>query len=143
MDGILSKHRKYKYNIYLYINMNGEPRVTLYYADWCGHCQRFKPEWNKFKSSSKGIICEEYEDSQLQRMKNPLINGKPIQGFPTIKIEVNNREYEYDGERDAKSLKRFVDKLSGQQGGSMIDPYESKYKKYKAKYLALKEMIKK
>ena len=31
--------------------------ITLFHADWCGHCQQFKPVWNEIKQwcSSHGI----------------------------------------------------------------------------------------
>ena len=25
------------------------PLMIIYYAEWCGHCQRLKPEWKKLK----------------------------------------------------------------------------------------------
>ena len=28
---------------------SNDVKVILYYAEWCGHCQRFKPEWAKLK----------------------------------------------------------------------------------------------
>ena len=40
-------------------------KVELYYANWCGHCNRFKPEWEKVKkeiSEKYGGSCSEYEE---------------------------------------------------------------------------------
>ena len=28
-------------------------KVTLYYADWCGHCTKFKPTWEGIKQVFK------------------------------------------------------------------------------------------
>ena len=40
----------------------GKCALVFFYADWCGHCQRFKPEWNKFKNE----------------MNNKVVNGKVL-----------------------------------------------------------------
>ena len=29
--------------------------VTLYYADWCGHCNDFKPEWKKLNENISNL----------------------------------------------------------------------------------------
>ena len=40
--------------------------VTLYYADWCGHCKTFKPEWFGFKGAYQQLK-DEIEKKYLQR----------------------------------------------------------------------------
>ena len=36
--------------------------MVLYYADWCGHCQTMKPEWqkvvNKMKNKNNVNVAE-------------------------------------------------------------------------------------
>jgi thiol-disulfide isomerase/thioredoxin len=92
---------------------------TLYFANWCGHCVTFKPEWDKFaehvKSSGNNINgvkinVERIEDSELGSSANaPTINGKKIMGYPTVKIALTNddnktTEYEYTGQRNLSAL---------------------------------------
>ena len=49
-----SKYIKYK-NKYISLknNMSGgtksDIKVILFSADWCGHCKKFKPDWEKLK----------------------------------------------------------------------------------------------
>jgi thiol-disulfide isomerase/thioredoxin len=83
---------------------------TLYYANWCGHCKTFKPEWEQLKQqvgANSNIKLEEFEDQQLGP-NQALINGQPIRGYPTLKIKVSSAnkstEYEYDGKRNANSI---------------------------------------
>ena len=91
--------------------------ATLFYAEWCGHCKVFKPEWSKFKemvSVQKGasnIIVEDFEDSKLPQ-GGAKIQNKDIRGYPTVKITVTSNgkstEYEYNGKRNAKELFQHV-----------------------------------
>jgi thiol-disulfide isomerase/thioredoxin len=60
--------------------------IVLYYADWCGHCVRFKPEWAKFKSEmarKHPNLCTvaEVEQSHLSN-----VPAAQVQGYPTIKF---------------------------------------------------------
>ncbi len=59
--------------------------IVLYYADWCGHCVRFKPEWARFKKimAAKNQGCEVAEVEQSHISHVPVAN---VQGFPTIKF---------------------------------------------------------
>ena len=100
-------------------------KVTLFYADWCGHCKLFEPTWKELKKvfDKSNIKHEEYEDSKDE----DVIAENNIQGYPTILIEDNNGKYEYNGGRDADSLLR---ELIGLQGGGNI----SNTKKYKITY---------
>lgn len=95
--------------------------TTLYYADWCGHCHAFIDKWNDFdkkitqsngKINGINVIVKKYEDSQI-RENTHTINGKPVRGFPTVKIEVKNDdgkkvEYEYTGNRTSEALLEHV-----------------------------------
>ena len=106
--------------------------ITLYYADWCGHCVNFKSEWNKLKKRLDGtkIKCYEYESStHPTEIKKANING-----FPTIKITKNNETYDYIGER---TMNAILKELNEQSGGTNNNYY--KYYKNKNKYLKCKK----
>jgi len=72
------------------------------------------PEWNKFvknnKSRSKSILTTKIEESDLRGIM-PKINGIEILGFPTIKINKDNKEFEYIGDKTEKSLSKFISRL--------------------------------
>lgn len=94
-------------------------KTTLFHADWCGHCVSFKPEWKKYVEKIKkinGVETIDFKDTQLNE-SNSLINGKKIQGFPTIKIEIikngKKDEYEYNGKRNADELYTHILKQTG------------------------------
>jgi thiol-disulfide isomerase/thioredoxin len=90
--------------------------VTLYHANWCGHCQEFMPEWKKFEkemetNSKRKVTVNSVEESSLSRSDMPKINGKDIRGFPTIKITNGDKEINYDGKRTAKDLIKYLDNI--------------------------------
>uniref|UniRef100_A0A6C0HAV1 Thioredoxin domain-containing protein n=1 Tax=viral metagenome TaxID=1070528 RepID=A0A6C0HAV1_9ZZZZ len=94
--------------------------IGLVYAEWCGHCQALKPEWEKLKETlSKNKKCNifEVEDSDVNKdakLKSvgKKINGGSIQvnGFPTLfKILNGNVEY-YNGERTFDALLKWANR---------------------------------
>lgn len=118
-------------------------KVTLYYAQWCGHCKRFLPEWNKLKAllasqnnkiNDYDVVLADYEESA-----NPdIMNKENIQGYPTIKIEFNNKKTDYEGERTTDKLVEHIKNLGSQNGGGENNKkYYKKYMKYKNKYMQL------
>ena len=109
-------------------------KVILYWAEWCGHCIRFKPEWEKIKKelTKLGVTVEDYEHSR----DSQVINDENINGFPTIKIKKGSSTKEYTGERTLEGIKKEL-KL---QSGGKVD-YYAKYMKYKSKYLELKNKL--
>jgi len=126
--------------------------VKLYYADWCGHCIKFKPEWEKFKgiADKNGVKTEEYEaDKDKQKIEEANVSG-----FPTIKIEISGNKEDYEGPRTAEAIMSHVkgDKKpteggkfnqcggGGKKHKKSLNPnhesyYKIKYFKYKAKYM--------
>lgn len=102
-------------------------RITLYKMENCTHCVKFEPEWNKMKQiSNSDIDFVERERSDLESLepKDRMINGEEIEGFPTIKIELNkfNKkvEYEYSDAREAKNIYMSVlDRLNKMKNGKV------------------------
>jgi thiol-disulfide isomerase/thioredoxin len=98
--------------------------LTLYHAEWCGHCVTFKPEWEKIKKYIKeaGNKCNgveikvnEYEYEQIEKMGGVKINDDEITGYPTLKLKLSSndvsKEYnlmEHAEERTAKYIVTFI-----------------------------------
>jgi hypothetical protein len=123
--------------------------IVLYYADWCGHCVRFKPEWAKFKSEmarKHPNLCTvaEVEQSHLSN-----VPAAQVQGYPTIKFyrpmnasaktanvpgfnfianmlggsaseSSGNNEVPFEGDRTVSSLVQFVK-------DNRVEPTETTY----------------
>jgi len=97
---------------------NSKPiKVTLFHANWCGHCTTFKPEWERLKKiggADKYIEFVDYEDSKI-----PSELRSKVEGYPTIKISVNGNEYSHDGKRTAEDIyQSILDKIKTMRGGS-------------------------
>ena len=94
-----------------------EYTFTMYYADWCGHCKKAKPEMEELVK--RGVIEKNGKKCQI-RMISPeeepeKAKGKPIKGFPTFLMEsADGQIVEYKGERSTDGYLEFINKnLSG------------------------------
>jgi thiol-disulfide isomerase/thioredoxin len=134
-------------------------KVILYHADWCGHCQTFKPEWQKFKqiitTNNLPITVMDFEQKKI-----PPTQMANITGFPTIIIHRGGKQEEYKDERTSDGLLRACQQI--QKGGNYSQQirvnrvssnnskfstelnlkYKRKYLKYKSKYINIKHQNK-
>lgn len=89
---------------------------TMYYADWCGHCQQAKPGFTEF--ASKGTVNVNGVDCTI-RMISPenepdKVKGKNIKGYPSFLLEtVDGKTVEYTGERTADGYMSFLNSNLG------------------------------
>ena len=86
--------------------LNNETTFTLYYVEWCPHCQVVKPEWAKLENDNElehitivKVNCEENED---------IVKEKNIEGFPTILLTHNGKEMGYNGGREYADFKNYL-----------------------------------
>jgi thiol-disulfide isomerase/thioredoxin len=94
-------------------------KLVLYWANWCGVCQKIKPNWNK----AKEILVKKYpklniEEIDCDKSKSYiLVNGEKesLEGVPTILLRdgVNDIEYErgeeLKGDRSVEDLIKFYE----------------------------------
>lgn len=133
--------------------------LALFHADWCGHCQEFKPTWERVQvwCGQNGIQCQSFEDAQAKS----IIEMNNIRGYPTIVafdsvIDSAHMLYTFDNrnyQSIVDTMKLIMKGGMPQKGGDAIKPqiyyvpqqlksndhYYLKYLKYKNKYMKLKE----
>ena len=104
--------------------------LVWFYADWCGHCQAMKDEWQKLESK-----CSQKENNHLKiaKVKDtmiPLLKNKPqVQGYPTLKLYKNGNEVEdYQGSRSSDELLNYLN-------SNTKKPKTKKHKKISLKML--------
>ena len=81
--------------------------IKLFWVDWCGHCQRFKPVWNKLKRENTEDV--NYVDVNCEKEKE-VAQQEGIQGFPTIRLYDADGALleELEGSRDEENIKNLI-----------------------------------
>lgn len=81
--------------------------IKLFWVDWCGHCNRFKPIWNKLKKENTEDV--DYVDINCEKEKE-LAHKEKIEGFPTIRLydADGNLLEELEGSRDEDNIKNLI-----------------------------------
>ena len=102
------------------VSKSNNPKLILYWANWCGICTKIKPNWE----TAKNIIREKYPNVEIQDINcddpkldkcHMYVNGKKtnLDGVPTIIIRKDNNDIEYKkgpgfkGDRSVEELVRF------------------------------------
>lgn len=84
----------------------GEAKLYFFYADWCGYCKKFKPEWEKLKAESNlGVQLEEVDCSNEAPA---LAKEYNVSGFPTLILVNGSNKVTYEGERSANAIISFI-----------------------------------
>ena len=84
---------------------NKQNEIFLFKANWCGHCNGFKPTWDKLSKEFDSKYKFRTIDADNNR---DIIKSWNIQGFPTIIKKVGNNATEYVGSRDEQSVREFI-----------------------------------
>ncbi|OII72527.1 protein disulfide-isomerase domain-containing protein [Cryptosporidium andersoni] len=115
--------------------------IAEFFAEWCGHCKAFAPEYEEAASALKGIV-------PLVAINNESDMAEySIKGFPTIKILSSsfNKPKDYSGPRTSQGVvnaalaalkdvanSRLSGKKTDNKGSSKSESSKGKDKKRKA-----------
>lgn len=83
---------------------------VMFYAPWCGHCQRLKPAWEQLASD---INTDETIPVTIAKVDctqySKLCSDEGVTGYPTLKLyRVGEEATRHKGGRDVESLKKFL-----------------------------------
>lgn len=86
---------------------NQKLELILFKADWCGHCKRFSPIWEKmqekYKKEFNFITIDSTEKEQLKNWK--------VNSFPTIFVKNKNTAVEFEGIREEDEIIKFTQEV--------------------------------
>ena len=95
-------------------SIEGKGAFVKFYAPWCGHCKKLKPDWDR--------LGEEYESSETAiigkvdcTVEKELCSEYGVQGFPTLKYFQQGVDgaNDYEGGRAFDDLKTFASENLG------------------------------
>nr|CAG4637711.1 EOG090X0438 [Chydorus sphaericus] len=84
--------------------------LVMFYAPWCGHCKRIKPEFEKaaqvLESNDPPVTLAKVDCTEAGKSTC----GKfSVQGYPTLKIFKNGEvSSEYNGPREAAGIAKYM-----------------------------------
>eukprot|EP00775_Hariotina_reticulata_P003132 gene3132-3410_t len=96
--------------------------LVEFYAPWCGHCQKLKPEWAKAATAMKA-----HDDTVVVGMvdataESDLGQKFGVQGYPTIKWFVDGEMVsDYSGPREADGIVKWLKKKTGPAAATLAD----------------------
>ncbi len=89
-----------------------EAEIMFFFTQWCPHCKKATPHWDKFKEQYDGqfvnnhkILCKEYDCDKNEKM----CDKYKIDGYPTIKMLKNDQIIDFDAKPTIENLTKFVE----------------------------------
>lgn len=91
----------------------GKSLFVKFFAPWCGHCKKLKPDWDKlmedFAESPTSLIA----DVDCTGGGKELCEKYGVSGYPALKYGSPDALEEYQGGRSYDELKTFADESLG------------------------------
>merc|ERR1719215_544700 len=116
----------------------GKSVFVKFFAPWCGHCKRMKPDWDKLMKEFKDDKSVLVADVDCTAAGKDLCETVGVQGFPTIKYGDPNNLEDYEGGRDLKDLQKFAKESLGPScGPNNLDLCDADKKALVKKFMAM------
>lgn len=101
-------------------NANRRNPVTIYFfhVDWCPHCKKAQPEWDKFANEYNNkevngyiVKCQDIDCTQETSDVTRAINQYKIESYPTVKMVKDEKTIEFDARINQNTLDQFVNTM--------------------------------
>lgn len=82
--------------------------LVEFYAPWCGHCQAFKPSYEKAAKTLKGVVKVGAMNMDVEKATGSKYG---VTGFPTVKffgLDKKKEPLTYNDQRDADAVVKYV-----------------------------------
>ena len=100
---------------------NGVATIFMFHVNWCPHCKKAMPEWEKFieKYDSKEINgykikCVDIDCTKESSDITSAIQKYNIESYPTIKMLRGEEVIEFDSKITDNTLGQFVETMLNQ-----------------------------
>ena len=96
--------------------------LYLFTAEWCPYSKKAKPIWEKLKKNYDGRsinntrlrfveVDGEKDEKEMENFESKYLNGKKIEGFPSIYMVKNDQVIEYEAKPNFDILKQFIESV--------------------------------
>lgn len=89
---------------------SSSPKLTLVYADWCGHCKKFKPVWDSMGPTvtigGRQVVLDKINADTDAAKLAPY--KALVEGYPTVLFEKDGNVQKYAGARTPDALHQFL-----------------------------------
>lgn len=90
--------------------------MYFFHTDWCGHCIKAMPEWEKLESGPKQFGDTEVSFIRVNAEKDrPTADLYEVAAYPTIKLETSTALYSYTGRPTADGLTHYLRQTFGKE----------------------------
>ncbi len=102
---------------------DGSSTLRIFHVDWCGHCKKMVPEFNKLMGVAEDDLETAEKEINVKDKAVKLVKINPeqstdggelakkydVQGFPTIILTTGGKDIHYEGGPSVDSLKSFLE----------------------------------
>lgn len=94
-----------------FVKKSGKGSFIKFFAPWCGHCKKMKPDWDKMAEEYKDSANVGFADVDCTADGKDICSKVGVRGYPTIKYWVvdDDAVKDYKGGRSLGDLKKFTE----------------------------------